>query len=412
MIIPPHWDLAKLHGEFPILSRTVHGEPLCYLDNAATTQKPRSVIDRIDSYYRTENANIHRGVHYLSQIATDAYESAREQVRGFINAPSVQEIIFTRGATDSINLVAASFGGKYVKAGDEVLVSALEHHSNIVPWQLLTDQVGAKLRVIPMTQSGDLDLSTLDELLTPRTRIVGVTYVSNALGTVNPVAEIIRRAHAKSIPVLVDAAQAVPHIPIDVQALDCDFLAFSGHKMYGPTGIGVLFGRKELLEAMPPYQGGGDMILSVSFKKTTYNALPYKFEAGTPHISGAIGLGAAVTFMERLGMKSIAHYESSLTAYALNELSKLEGFRPYGTPRLRASVISFAYGDIHPHDLGTILDKQGVAIRTGHHCAQPVMEYYGIPATARASFAVYNTIDDVARLVAALKEANTVFANV
>jgi len=402
-------DAEALRADFPVLGQQVNGKPLVYLDNAASTQKPRVVIDRLKRYYETENANVHRGVHVLSQRATDAFEGARETVRGFINASDSKEIIFVRGATEAINLVAWSFGQKYVNKDDEIVISAMEHHSNIVPWQMLCERTGAHLRVIPMNRDGELDMDVYADMLGSRTRLVAVGHVSNALGTVNPVAEIIDKAHRKNIPVLVDGAQSVPHMPVDVQEMDCDFFAFSGHKMYGPTGIGVLYGRAELLDAMPPYQGGGDMIRSVTFKKTTFNTLPYKFEAGTPHIAGAVGLAAAVEYLTGIGMARIAAHESSLLEYATPRLLELDGLSIYGNAGNKAAVISFLFGDVHPHDIGTILDQAGIAIRTGHHCAQPVMDFYSIPATARASFGLYNTRGDVDRLVEGLNEIKEVF---
>ena len=399
-----------LKADFPALLQNINNKPLVYLDNAASTQKPRSVIQRLQHYYEKENANVHRGIHTLSQRATDAYENAREKLRGFINANHSKEIIFVRGATEAINLVASSFGQKYVQKGDEILVSTMEHHSNIVPWQLLRDKTGALLKVIPMNPDGELDMNAYAHMLGKKTRLVAVTQVSNALGTINPVREIIEQAHAKGIPVLIDGAQAVPHMPIDVQALQCDFFAFSGHKMYGPTGIGVLYGRAELLEEMPPYQGGGDMIRSVTFKKTTFGSLPYKFEAGTPNIAGAIGLAAAVDYLSHLGMENIAAHEKSLLEYATTKLLKIEGLSIIGTAKHKAAVISFLFGDVHPHDIGTILDQEGIAVRTGHHCAQPVMDYFSIPATARASFGLYNSLQDIDRLAAGLKKIGEVFA--
>jgi cysteine desulfurase/selenocysteine lyase len=399
-----------LKADFPALRQTINNKPLVYLDNAASTQKPRAVIQRLQRYYEKENANVHRGVHTLSQWATDAYEDAREKLRIFINARHSKEIIFVRGATEAINLVASSFGQKYVQKGDEIIVSAMEHHSNIVPWQLLCEQTGARLKVIPMNSAGELDMSAYSHMLGKKTRLVAVGHVSNALGTINPVREIIEQAHRKGIPVLVDGAQSVPHMSIDVQELQCDFFAFSGHKMYGPTGIGVLYGRAELLEEMPPYQGGGDMIRSVTFKKTTFSSLPYKFEAGTPNIAGAIGLAAAVDYLSHLGMENISAHEKSLLEYATTRLLELEGLSIIGTAKHKAAVISFLFGDVHPHDIGTILDQEGTAVRTGHHCAQPVMDFFSIPATARASFGLYNSLQDIDRLVEGLKKIGEVFA--
>ena len=399
-----------LKADFPALQQTINNKPLVYLDNAASTQKPYAVIQRLQRYYEKENANVHRGVHTLSQRATDAYEDAREKIRAFINAVHSKEIIFVRGATEAINLVASSFGQKYVQKEDEIIVSAMEHHSNIVPWQLLCQQTGAQLRVIPMNPAGELDMNVYTKMLGNKTRLVAVGQVSNALGTENPVREIIEQAHRKGVPVLIDGAQSIPHTPIDVQELQCDFFAFSGHKMYGPTGIGVLYGRSELLEKMPPYQGGGDMIRSVTFKKTTFSSLPYKFEAGTPNIAGAIGLAAAVDYLSHLGMKNIAAHEKSLLEYAAARLLELEGLSIIGTAKHKAAVISFLFDDVHPHDIGTILDQEGIAIRTGHHCAQPVMDFFSIPATARASFGLYNSTGDIDRLVEGLKKIGEVFA--
>ncbi|RKZ94270.1 MAG: cysteine desulfurase CsdA, partial [Gammaproteobacteria bacterium] len=397
-------DLHTIRTDFPILDQQVNGYPLVYLDNAATSQKPIQVIDAVANYYRKDNANVHRGVHRLSQRATDAYEGAREKVRGFVNARSDKEIIFVRGATEAINLVAQSFVRPQIQAGDEILISHMEHHANIVPWQMLCEQTGAQLKVIPMTKVGELDLSNFDDLLTTKTKIMAIGHVSNALGTINPVKEMIVKAHAKNIPVLVDGAQAVPHMVVDVQDLDCDFYVFSGHKMFAPTGIGALFGKQELLEEMPPWQGGGDMILSVSFEHTQYNELPYKFEAGTPNISGAIGMGAAIDYMQNIGIANLAQHEHDLLIAATKKVSAIEGVRIIGTAKEKASVLSFMIEGVHPHDVGTIFDQQGVAIRTGHHCAQPVMQFYGIPATARASFAFYNTMDEIDDLVAGIKK--------
>ncbi len=401
-------DVERIRLDFPILSERIHGRKLVYLDNAATSQKPRAVIDAIVHYYEHDNANIHRGVHALSVRATEAHDAARETVRRFINAPSARQIVFVRGATEAINLVAQAYGSEHVGAGDEILITAMEHHSDIVPWQILCEQNGARLRVAPIDDSGELRLEEFEKLMGPRTRLVAVAHVSNALGTINPVRRIIEIAHRRSVPVLVDGAQAVPHLPVDVQALDCDFYAFSGHKVYGPTGSGVLYGKTGLLEAMPPYQGGGDMIRSVTFEKTTYNVPPYKFEAGTPDIAGAIGLGAALDYVMALGMDRVAAHGQDLLAYATERVSAIDGVRLIGTAPHRAGVLSFLVGDIHPHDLGTVLDQEGIAIRTGHHCAQPVMERYGVAATARASFAVYNTREEVDALVAGILKAREV----
>jgi cysteine desulfurase/selenocysteine lyase len=403
-------DAARLRADFPILRQQVHGKPLVYLDNAATTQKPRAVLEAMDRYYEETNANIHRGVHLLSERATKLHDDARRAVARFIGAADPREVIFTRGTTESINLVAQTFGRTRVGAGDEVLVTALEHHSNIVPWQMLCQEKGARLTVVPMTDAGDLDLDALDGLLGPRTRLLAVTQVSNALGTATPLPEIVRRARARGVPVLVDGAQGIPHLGFDVAASGADFYAFSGHKLYGPTGIGVLWGRRELLEQMPPWQGGGDMILSVSFEKTVFNTLPYKFEAGTPAIAEAIGLGAAIAYLEAVGMTAVAGHERELLSYATAALKEVPGLRLVGTPRERSGVISFLVGDIHPHDVGTILDRHGVAVRAGHHCAQPVMQRLGIPATVRASVGLYTTREDVDALARALRHAVEVFA--
>jgi cysteine desulfurase/selenocysteine lyase len=405
----PLLDLSRIRADFPILGTTVHGKPLVYLDNAASTQKPRAVIDAITRYYSAENANIHRGVHWLSERATAAYDAVREQVARFINAPAAHEIVFVRGTTEAINLVAQSFGRTFLKAGDEVLITGMEHHANIVPWQLLREQTGIVLRVAPITDAGELDLEGFARLLNERTKLVSVVHISNALGTINPVRRIVELAHARGVPVLVDGAQAVPHQAIDVQALDCDFFAFSGHKVLGPTGIGVLYGKERLLDGMPPYQGGGDMIASVSFERSTWAPLPAKFEAGTPHIAGVIGLGAALTYLSSVGLDAIAAHEHDLLAYATEQVAALPGVRLIGTAREKASILSFALGDVHPHDVGQVLDYEGVAIRAGHHCAQPVMQRFGVPATARASFALYNTREEVDLLVRALHRVREVF---
>ena len=395
-------DVEAVRRDFPVLGRSVHGKPLCYLDNAASSQRPRAVIDAISRYYEHSHANVHRGVHALSQEATDLFEGAREKVRGFVNAASTREIVFVRGTTEAVNLVAQSWGRPRLQPGDEIVVSHLEHHANIVPWQMLCEQTGARLRVIPMTRSGELDFDAYRALLGPRTRLLALTHVSNALGTVVPVREYIAEARRHGIAVLLDGAQAVPHMPVDVRSLDCDFYCFSAHKMCGPTGIGVLYGRETMLRAMPPWQGGGDMILSVSFEKTTYNDLPWKFEAGTPHIAGAVGLAAAIDYLGAIGLERIAAAEHRLLEYATARLATVPGLEIVGTAPAKAAVVSFTLGRVHPHDLGTILDMEGVAIRTGHHCAMPVMEFYGIPATARASFAFYNTRAEVDRLVDSL----------
>ncbi|MGB7904159.1 MAG: cysteine desulfurase [Steroidobacteraceae bacterium] len=401
----PALDIAAIRRDFPVLRRSVRGLPLAYLDNAASSQRPRAVIDAMSHYYENSHANVHRGVHTLSQEATDLFEGAREKVRRFINARSTKEIIFVRGTTEAINLVAQSYGRPIFGPGDEILISWLEHHANIVPWQMLCQQTGATLKVAPIRQSGEVDYDAFAALLSPRTKLVALAHVSNALGTVIPVHRFIAAARALGVPVLLDGAQAVPHMKVDVQALDCDFYAFSGHKMCGPTGIGVLYGRESLLTAMPPWQGGGDMILAVSFAKTVYNGLPYKFEAGTPDIAGAIGLGAAIDYLESLGMERIAAAEHALLVYANERLATVPGLRFVGTAPEKAAVVSFTIDHVHPHDLGTILDHEGVAIRTGHHCAMPVMEFFGLPATARASFAFYNTRTEIDRLVAALHSA-------
>jgi cysteine desulfurase/selenocysteine lyase len=401
-------DVTRLRKDFPVLDQEINGHRLAYLDSAASSQRPQSVIDAVSHYYEHDHANVHRGIHTLSHRATEAYEGAREKIQGFINASSTREIIFTRGTTDSINLLAASLGQSFA-TGDEIVVSQLEHHSNIVPWQLLAERTGVKLRVIPINESGEILMADYLQLLGPKTRLVSVAHVSNALGTVLPVAEIIAAAHERDIPVLLDGAQAVPHEPIDVAALGCDFYAFSGHKMCGPTGIGVLYGREKWLEAMPPYQGGGDMILTVSFEGTTFNELPYKFEAGTPNIAGAIGLGAAVDYLQTIGMEEISRYETTLLASMTQAMSAVDGIRLIGTAKHKASVQSFTVDGIHPHDLGTVLDHQGVAIRTGHHCAMPVMEFFKIPGTARASLAFYNNEQDIDQLVEGLNVAIGMF---
>jgi cysteine desulfurase / selenocysteine lyase len=403
-------DVARLREEFPILAQRIRGKPLVYLDNAATTQKPRAVLDAIRRYYEEDNANIHRGVHLLSERATRAYEEVRVKVARFLHAADPHEVVFLRGTTEAVNLVAQTFGRQRVGAGDEVLVSAMEHHSNIVPWQMLCAEKGAKLVVAPISDAGELDLEELDRRIGPRTRLVALTHVSNALGTVNPVAEVIARAHAKGVPVLVDGAQGAPHLGFDVQASGADFYAFSGHKLYGPTGVGVLWGRREHLEAMPPWQGGGDMILSVAFEGSTYNKIPHKFEAGTPHISGVVGLGAALDWIDRVGLPAIAAHEHALVGHLLESLRALPEIRLVGTPRERAGVVSFLLGDVHPHDIGTVLDRQGIAVRAGHHCAQPLMKRYGVAATARASVAAYNTREEVDALVSGLTAVREMFA--
>lgn len=400
-----NFDIDKIRADFPILKRQVNGKPLIYLDNGATTQKPSKVIDAIVSYYSDMNSNIHRGVHYLSQISTDAFEVARRKVQSFINAAHEYEVIITNGTTHSINLVASCYGKAFVHAGDEVIISAMEHHSNIVPWQMLCEEKGAKLNVIPMNEQGVLDMEAYKGLLSDRTKIVSITYVSNALGTINPVKDIIRLAHERNVPVLLDAAQAVQHIKIDVQELDVDFLAFSGHKMYGPTGVGVLYGKEKWLNAMPPYQGGGDMIKEVTFEKTTYNELPLKFEAGTPNIEAGICLANAIDYIEEIGLDQIKAYEDELLNYGTTRLAEVEGIKFIGTSGQKSSVISFVIEGVHPYDVGVILDKLGIAVRTGHHCAQPVMDQFHISGTVRASLAMYNTKEEVDSLVDGVKRA-------
>ncbi len=403
-------DVQKIRADFPILSRQVHDLPLVYLDNAATTQKPQAVIDAISHYYAFNNANIHRGVHLLSQSATDAYEAARETVQHFLNAEDSSEIIFVRGATEAINLVAQTYGREHVGAGDEVVITAMEHHSNIVPWQMLCEEKGARLRIAPIKDDGELLLDQFEGLLNSKTKFVAIAHISNALGTINPVAQLVAMAHRRGIPVLVDGAQAVPHASVDVRGLDCDFYAFSGHKVYGPTGVGVLYGKRKFLETMPPYQGGGDMIRSVTFEKTLYNQLPYKFEAGTPNMAGVIGLAAALDYVSEVGLDAIAAYENELLVYGTAALNSVAGLRLIGTAKEKAGVLSFVMDEIHPHDIGTVLDRQGIAIRTGHHCAQPLMQRFGIPATARASLAMYNTTGELDALVAGIHKLKEVFA--
>ncbi|MGA2990800.1 MAG: cysteine desulfurase [Candidatus Korobacteraceae bacterium] len=404
------FDVERLRADFPILQRKIRGKKLVYLDNAATSQKPAVVIDALRRYYEEENSNIHRGVHFLSEQATSEYEAARTAIQHFLHAADASEIVFVRSATEGINLVAQSYGRANARAGDEVLITAMEHHSNIVPWQMLCEEKGAKLRVVPIADSGELVWEEFEKLLGPRTLILAVTHVSNALGTVNPVARMVELAHRHGVPVLVDGAQSAPHLAVDVQALDCDFYVFSGHKVYGPTGIGVLYGKAALLDAMPPYQGGGDMISSVTFEKTTYNKLPYKFEAGTPNIAGAIGLGCAINYLNSVGIEKVAAHERKLLAHATQAVEAIPDVRVIGTAREKAGVLSFVMENIHPHDIGTILDEQGIAIRTGHHCAQPVMQRFSIPATARASFGLYNTEEEVDALAAGLQKVREVFA--
>ncbi len=403
-------NIEQLRKEFPILNQTVNGRQLVYFDNAATTHKPRSVVERLTDYYYKENSNIHRGAHYLSQKATEAYEDARKTVATLINAPHKHEIIFTRGTTEAINLVASSFGRKFIRPGDEIIISALEHHSNIVPWQITCEQQQAKLKVIPINEKGELILEEYKKLLNERTRMVAITHVSNSLGTVNPVKEMIEMAHQHDVPVLIDGAQAIPHMKVDVRELDCDFYCFSGHKMYGPMGVGVLFGKEEWLEKMPPYQGGGEMIKEVTFEKTTYNELPFKFEAGTPNVGDVLGMEAAIKFISYLRHENIATHEKELLSYALEKLKQFEKIRFVGTAGNRTSVISFLFEDIHPYDTGTILDKLGIAVRTGHHCAQPVMDFFSLPGTVRASLAVYNTKEEIDTLVEALGRVREMFA--
>ncbi len=402
-------DVASIRDDFPILEQQIRKKPLIYLDNAASSQKPESVIQAISNNYRFDYGNIHRGVHTLSQRSTDSFESAREKIRGFLNAESVKEIIFVRGATEGINLIAQSYGRANIGQGDEIIITAMEHHANIVPWQILCEQTGARLRVVPMTQQGELILEDYKSLFSSKTRLVSIAHMSNALGTINPVAEMIKTAHEFQIPVVLDGAQSAPHMRTDVRALDCDFYVFSGHKIYGPAGIGVLYGKQALLEAMPPYQGGGDMIRKVSFQETEYNDLPYKFEAGTPAIADVIGLGAAIDYISEIGLESIAAYEDSLLRYATDQVKQISGLRIIGEANHKGAILSFVLDGVHPHDIGTLLDSVGIAIRAGHHCAMPVMDFYQVPATARASFAMYNTEQEIDVLVSALRELIQVF---
>ena len=404
------FDVDEVRRDFPILREKVYGKPLIYLDNAATSQKPQFVIETLQKYYSLENANIHRGIHFLSERATQAYEDARAKVGGFLNAAESREIIFVRGTTEGINLVAQSYGRKFIGEEDEIILSAMEHHSNIVPWQILCEQVGARLRIIPMNDDGELLIDEYERLLSDKTKLVAVTHLSNALGTINPIKQIIQIAHRHGVPVLVDGAQAVPHLEVDVRDLDCDFYAFSGHKLYGPTGVGVLYGRASLLDAMPPYQGGGDMISSVTFEKTLYNVLPYKFEAGTPNIAGVIGLGAAIDYLSQVGLELVTAYERELLDYATETISTIAGVQIIGTAKEKAGVLSFVLDGVHAHDIGTILDREGIAIRTGHHCAMPVMQRFGVPATARASLAFYNTRQEVDALVGAIHNVQRMFS--
>lgn len=402
-------DVERIRKDFPILNLQVNSKPLVYLDNAASSQMPQQVIDRLVRYQTTQHANIHRAVHYLSETATHEYEVARRTLQKFINAKEDREVIFTSGTTEAINLVMHGYGRKFIKAGDEIILTTLEHHSNIVPWQMLCEETGAKIRVVPINDAGELDIAVYQSLFNERTKFVGVVHISNALGTINPVKEMIAFAHARGVPVLVDGAQAAPHLKVDVQDLDCDFYAYSGHKLCGPTGIGMLYGKAKILESMQPYKGGGDMILSVTFEKTTYNTIPFKFEAGTPPIAAAIGLGAAIDYLNSIGMENIAAHEHALLEYATAQINNMPGVRIIGTAKNKASVISFAIDGVHPHDIGSILNQEGVAIRTGHHCAQPVMNRYRVPATSRASFAFYNTMQEVDALIAAIKTVQEIF---
>lgn len=401
----PPLNLTQIRADFPILSRSMNGKPLVFLDSAASSQKPRQVIEAISNYYENSHANVHRGVYQLSQEATEAYERTRHLVREFINAASEREIIFVRGCTEGINLVSSSFGRKYIKEGDCVIISTMEHHSNIVPWQMICEEKGATLKVIPVSDIGELDMEAYAAMLDETVKIVAVNHISNSLGTINPVAEIIRLAHEQDIPVLIDGAQSVPHMTVDVRALDADFYVFSSHKMYGPTGFGVLYGKEKWLEEMPPYHGGGEMIETVTFEKTTYNTLPFKFEAGTPDIAGGLGLAAAIEYIWSIGLEQIGAHEQELLAYAHQELSKIDGMRLFGTAREKAGVASFLIDGTHPYDVGALLDKQGIAVRTGHHCTQPLMDFYKIPGTVRASFGVYNTLEDIDKLIAGLNRA-------
>ena len=403
-------DVTAIRKDFPILGQQVHGKPLVYLDNAATSQKPKCVIEALTRFYQMDNANIHRGVHQLSERSTQSYEAARGKVQRFLNAANTREIIFVRGATEGINLVAQTYGRTHVSAGDEIVISAMEHHSNIVPWQMLCEEKGAVLRVIPINDRGEVEFDQFEKLLNHQTRLIAVSHVSNALGTINPVREIVKTAHGWNVPVLIDGAQAVPHMKVDVRSLDCDFYVFSGHKVFGPTGIGVLYGKEQLLEEMPPWQGGGDMIRSVTFEKTTYNDLPYKFEAGTPDIAGVIGLDAAIDYLDQIGMDAVAAHEHDLLEYGTRALESISGLRLIGTAREKAGVLSFVIDGVHPHDAGTILDREGVAVRAGHHCAQPVMDRFGVSATTRASLAFYNTKEDIDALVAGIQKVKEIFA--
>ena len=403
------FNVERIREDFPVLRQQVHGKPLVYLDSAATSQKPKVVIDTVTQYYLAENSNVHRGIHFLSEQATRAFEESRAKVARFLNGSTAQEIVFVRGATEGINLVAQSFGRMRVKTGDEIIISAMEHHSNIVPWQILCQETGAVLRVVPINDHGEFLVDEYAKLLSPKTRLVSVVHVSNALGTINPVKQIVGLAHSQGVPVLIDGAQAAPHLAIDVQELDCDFYVFSSHKLFGPTGVGVVYGKAHHLEAMPPYQGGGDMILSVTFEKTLYNVIPFKFEAGTPHIAGVIGLGAAIDYLDGVGLDRIAAYESGLLAYATEAVSAVPGVRLIGTAKEKASIVTFVLEGVHAHDIGTILDQEGIAIRTGHHCAQPVLQRFGVPATARASLAFYNTRGEIDALVRGIRKVTDLF---
>ncbi|MBZ0199827.1 MAG: cysteine desulfurase [Ignavibacteriaceae bacterium] len=403
------YNVEKIRKDFPILAQTIHGKPLVYLDNAATAQKPQAVIDSIVEYYTSMNANVHRGVHHLSEVSTKAFEDARIKIKEFINAKSESEVIFTRGTTEAINLVAASYGRAFLKEGDEIILTGMEHHSNLVPWQLIAKEKQLKIKIIPVDDNGELVLDDLENFFTEKTKFAAINYVSNSLGTINDVKKIIDTSHLHSVPVLLDAAQTVNHLEIDVQKLDCDFLAFSGHKLYGPTGIGILYGKKSLLDSMPPYMGGGDMIAKVTYSESTYNELPHKFEAGTSNIADAIALGAAIDYVKQIGLEAIAHHENCLLEYATAELLNLEGLKIIGTAKNKCGVISFVFDTIHPHDVGTFLDFEGIAVRTGHHCTQPLMHRFGIPATTRASFAMYNTKNEVDILINGLKRVIKVF---
>ena len=407
--LQPAFDVERIRQDFPILSEEVYGKPLVYLDNGASAQKPRAVIDAISNVYETEYANVHRGVHYMSQMATDAMEGAREKVRAFINARDTREVVFVRGATEGINLVASSWGRNNLSAGDEIILSVMEHHSNIVPWQLIAEQTGAVLKVVPISDHGVLDMEVYEKLVCDKTKIVAITHISNALGTITPVDQIIRIAHEQNVPVLLDGCQAAPHVALDMQALDVDFYVFSGHKIYGPSGIGVLYGKEKLLDTMPPYHGGGEMIDVVTFEKTTYADLPFKFEAGTPHISGIIGMGAAIDYINSVGIDNVTLHENDLLEYGTGKLSQVNGLKIIGTAPQKAAIFSFVMEEIHPHDVGTILDREGVAVRTGHHCAQPVMERYDIAATIRASIGMYNTREEIDSLVSGLERVQEIF---